>query len=85
MPINYEENRALFHNEVTVEEAEALLEWLQTKPGAKADLAACAHLHTANLQVLISAKTCISSWPRDADLRAWLEPVLQLIASKPGK
>jgi hypothetical protein len=66
----------VFRDEVTVEEAEGLLEWLQTRLGAKADLAACNHLHTANLQVLISAKTYISNWPKDAGLRAWLKPVL---------
>jgi hypothetical protein len=70
---------------VTVEEAEGLLEWLQTRPGAKADLAACSHLHTANLQVLMSAKTCVSNWPKDAGLRAWLEPALQPVESKPGE
>ena len=79
MPIEYKKNRAVFRNEVSVEEAETLLEWLQNKPTAKVDLSACSHLHTANLQVLMVAKTAISSWPKDAELRAWLEPAL-----KPG-
>lgn len=78
MPIEFKKNRAIFRDEVTVEEAEGLLEWLQTKPTAKADLSALSHLHTANLQVLIAAKTTISTWPKDAELRAWLEPALKL-------
>jgi len=77
MPIEFKRNRAIFRDEVAIEEAEALLEWLQTRPTAKADLAACHHLHTANLQVLMAAKTAVSSWPTNAELRAWLEPALK--------
>lgn len=76
MPIEFKRNRAVFRDEVSVEEAEGLLEWLQSRPAAKVDLASCSHLHTANLQVLMTAGTCISSWPKDAELRAWLEPAL---------
>jgi len=79
MPIEFKKTRAVFRDVVSVEEAEGLLEWLQTRPTAKVDLSACSHLHTANLQVLMVAKTAISSWPKDAELRAWLEPAL-----KPG-
>jgi hypothetical protein len=53
------------------------LEWLQKKPAAKTDLATLSHLHTANLQVLMTAKAEISSWPENAELRAWLEPALK--------
>jgi hypothetical protein len=77
MPIEFKKNRVLFRDEVSVEEAEGLLEWLQTSPSAKADLSALSHLHTADLQVLMAAKTGISKWPINADLRAWLEPALK--------
>jgi hypothetical protein len=77
MPIEFKKNSVLFRDVVTVEEAEGLLEWLQTRPSAKADLSACSHLHTANLQVLMTAKTGISRWPKNAELRAWLEPALK--------
>jgi len=77
MPIEYKRNRAVFQDEVGVEEAEGLLEWLQKKPTAKADLATLSHLHTADLQVLMTAKAGISSWPENAELRAWLEPALK--------
>jgi hypothetical protein len=79
MPIEFKKNRVVFREEVSVEEAEGLLEWLQTRPGAKADLSACSHMHTANLQVLMTAKTVISSWPKNAELRAWLEPALKSV------
>jgi hypothetical protein len=77
MPIEFKRNRAIFRDEVSVEEAEGLLEWLQARPTAKADLSACSHLHTANLQVLMTAKALISTWPKNAELRAWLEPALK--------
>ena len=77
MPIEFKKNRAIFRDEASVEEAEGLLEWLQTRPSAKADLSACSHIHTANLQVLMAAKTAISCWPKDAELRAWLEPAFR--------
>jgi hypothetical protein len=77
MSIVFEEDKALFYDAVSVEEAEALLEWLQQRPFGKVDLSACRHLHTANLQLLMAAKPAISSWPEDAKLRAWLEAALR--------
>jgi hypothetical protein len=77
MPIEFRKNRVVFRDVVRVEEAEALLEALQNKPATKVDLAACTHLHTANLQVLMVAKPGIASWPEDAELRAWVESALE--------
>jgi hypothetical protein len=68
MPIRFKKNLALFRDDVASgEEAEGLLEWLQTRPAAKADLSACSHLHPANLQVLLAAKAGISCWPKNAE------------------
>ena len=78
MPIKYQKNHAIFSDIATVEEAEGLLEWLQNKPAAKKiELAACTHMHPANLQVLMATKSSIASWPDDANLRAWLESALK--------
>jgi anti-anti-sigma regulatory factor len=77
MPIEFKKQKVVFRGAVAVEEAEALLEWLQNKPTAKVDLSACSHLHTANLQVLMAAKTEVAVWPSDSDLRAWLETALK--------
>ncbi|MHB8067871.1 MAG: hypothetical protein ACYDIC_08225 [Desulfobaccales bacterium] len=77
MPIDYKGKQAVFRDVVSVEEAEGLLGWLQKKPAAKVDLSACTHLHPANLQVLMAAKTRIAVWPHDANLRAWLETALK--------
>lgn len=77
MPIEYKKNQAVFRDIATVEEAEGLLEWLQNKPAAKVDLGACTHLHPANLQVLMAAKSRITAWPNDANLRGWLKTALK--------
>jgi hypothetical protein len=72
MAIEYKKNLAVFKEVVSVEEAEALLEWLQKKSNARVDLAACTHMHPANLQVLMAAKPAIHAWPADVGLAAWL-------------
>lgn len=77
MAIEYKKNLAIFRDVVSVDEAEGLLDWLQNKPAAKIDLEDCTHLHPANLQVLMAAKSRIAFWPADANLCAWLEPVLK--------
>jgi len=76
MSIEYQKKAAVFQGVVGVDEAEGLLEWLQKKPKARVDLAACTHLHPANLQVLMAARPTVSQWPEDVSLRDWVEPVL---------
>lgn len=75
MAIVYKKDRARFHDIVTVEEAETLLEWLQKHPRGKLDLSACTHLHPANLQVLMAAGCSIQTYPQDSGLADWLKSV----------
>ena len=77
MPIEYKKNKVVFRDAVNVDDAEGLLEWLQEKHAVKVDMSGCTHLHLANLQVLMAAKTLIACWPKDANLRAWLETALK--------
>lgn len=77
MSITYTDHLALCVDIVGVEAAETLLEWLQGGTGRRVDLAACTHLHLANLQVLMAARPVISAWPADADLAGWLRTALQ--------
>ena len=78
MAIEYKKSQAVFSDIVSVDEAEGLLEWLQKSKGAKIYLGACTHLHPANLQVLMAAKSrTIASWPSDTAFRAWLETALK--------
>jgi hypothetical protein len=76
MAIEYRKSLAVFMDVVSVDDAEALLEWLQKKPSASADFSACTHLHPANLQVLMAAKATVVEWPQDAAFAAWLKSAL---------
>ena len=78
MAIEYQQKLATFSGVVSVEEAEALLEWLQKNSAARVDLSACTHLHPANLQVLMVAKPAISAWPTDSALATWLRSALSI-------
>ena len=77
MAIEFAKKSARLTGFVSVEEAEGLLEWLQTRPRARLDLSACTHLHAANLQVLMAAKAFIAVWPDNADLARWLRGALE--------
>ena len=77
MPIEFMPDKVIFRDVASVEEAEALLEWLQKTPNATVDLAVCTHLHTANLQVLMAARPVIAIWPEDNGLRGWLQAALK--------
>jgi hypothetical protein len=72
MAIEYKKSLAVFTEFVGVEEAENLLQWLLKNPKGKINLAACEHIHAANLQVLMAVKPIIAAWPADEDLQRWL-------------
>jgi hypothetical protein len=74
MPIEYTRKTAKMSGIVTVEEAESLLEWIQKNPSGRLDLAACSHIHAANLQVIMAARPRIAAMPSDSQLAAWLLP-----------
>jgi hypothetical protein len=77
MPVEYRKNLAVFTDVVTVEEAEPLLAWAQQRKEARVDLCECSHLHPANLQVLMAARTQVVAWPADAMLTQWLQTALR--------
>ena len=76
MGIEFTRNLALFRDVVSVDEAEGLLEWLQKNPAARIDLSSCAHLHPANLQVLMATPASVVAWPADSQFAAWLKSAL---------
>jgi hypothetical protein len=76
MAMTYKRNTAHFADTVGVEEAEAFLAWLHEHPKPKLDLAACTHIHAAQLQVLMAAGVPITKWPRDTAFTAWLKSAL---------
>ena len=76
MCIIYNKKIAQLVDFVAVEEAEGLLEWLQTNPKGKLNLSALTHLHAANLQVLMAASPIIVSWPKNAEIAFLLKGAL---------
>ncbi|GGM00126.1 hypothetical protein GCM10009425_09050 [Pseudomonas asuensis] len=73
MSITFKKSVAVLADQVTVEEAETLLEWLVKNPSGKVNLGDLEHLHTANLQVLMALKPSVSVWPKNTDIKLWLE------------
>ncbi len=76
MSLTYKRDIAHLGGQVTVEDAEGLLNWLLERPAGKVNLRQLEHLHAANLQVLMALRPRISAWPRDPDLNAWLRAAL---------
>jgi hypothetical protein len=73
MAITYQKKVALLREVVGIDETDGLLEWLRQVPARRLDLSACTHLHAANLQVMMATQAVIAVWPKDANLRSWLE------------
>ena len=73
MGITYKKTKAVFDGLVGADEAEKLLDWLQSTPRGKVDLTKCTHLHPANLQVLLAARVKGVILPGDPELKRWLE------------
>lgn len=60
MPIKTKGKTAALSGIITVEEAQTLHEFLLEKKDAKIDLAETTHIHTAVLQVLMTARPQVS-------------------------
>lgn len=76
MGIEYRDNVAKFFEDVSIDEAEGLFEWLQTNTYGLLDLSCCTHLHASVLQLLMAANHTIVLWPENLELGAWLQHAL---------
>ncbi len=72
MGIRYLKKHAALEGCVTVEEAEALSEWLKRQPSPAVSLDRCDHVHAAVLQVLLALRPRLAKRPPDA----WLDALL---------
>jgi len=77
MPLQLLDSTAVLTGAVSVEDAEPLTEWLRQTQDPAVDLGGCAHIHTAALQALLSARPRISVMPADDFLLAWIVPLLE--------
>lgn len=73
MAMLQDHGRVTLEGQVTVEDAEALLQALRATADPVVDLAACEHIHAAALQVLLALRPKLASAPADAALRAVLQ------------
>ena len=74
MSIEYTEDRAVFKDTVSVDEAEPLLDWITSLDEAVVDLSECTHIHTSVMQVLMAAEDLrVEKLPGDKSFRDWLE------------
>lgn len=78
MSVEYKKKSVQLIDDVSVDDAEALLQWLQVNPKATINLSRCTHVHAAVLQVLMAAGMTVTSWPQDSQLDGWLRPALQV-------
>lgn len=81
MPLRPTPDRLVLAEAVTVEEVEALAEWLRATPGGTVDLSACTSLHTAAVQLLKVAGADVVGEPDDPWLAAHLPALLAPPAS----
>lgn len=72
MAVEFIENKAIFKNTVTIEEAEAVFEWLLREKDVEVDMIECEHIHTAVFQILAILKPKILL-PKDEELKKWIE------------
>ena len=85
MPARLDDDRLFLSGVVSIEEAEQLRDLLACHPHLTVDLAACEHLHTAALQVLLAARRPVASPPEDAFLAAWIVPELTARATSASR
>lgn len=76
MPISYNKTTAVFKDVVSIEDVDALIEWLNDHPNGSVQLKDCQHIHTASVQVLMRKRPKIQDLPKDDDLSSWLKTIL---------
>ncbi len=76
MPIEFSDDRAVMNGVCCVEEAEGLLSWVMQHPDTPVDAAACEHLHSAVLQVLMARRVPVAAVPETGLLRQVLQPLM---------
>jgi hypothetical protein len=64
--------RIQLSDHVGIDETDDILQWFRERNKTEVDLAKCLHLHSAILQILISAHPRIVAMPIDTGLHDWL-------------
>ena len=77
MSVRFGKKVAYLEGVCSVEDAEPLLEWLQSHPKGRLNLKTCKHVHAAVLQVLMATDPRVSAPPTSAFLRDNVLPLLK--------
>lgn len=72
MPVRYLKKHAALEGHVSVDDAEALAQWLREQRVPAVHLGKCEHVHAAVLQVLLALQPRLSAPPPDRWLAAAL-------------
>jgi hypothetical protein len=83
MAIRYLKKYAALEGVVSVDDAEALVQWIQKQPSPAVHLGKCEHVHGAVLQVLMALRPRIAALPADPLLAAVLERAIPGRAEAP--
>ena len=78
MPLVFNGQMVSFEDVCTVEDALPLLEFLKAGEAAEIDLSACTYLHTALLQLLLTARPRLAALPADPGLARWIAALLAI-------
>jgi hypothetical protein len=73
MPVRYLKKHAALEGHVSVEDAEALAQWLRGHPNPAVHLGKCEQVHAAVLQVLLALRPKLLAPPA----HGWLAAALQ--------
>lgn len=72
MAVKFKENKAIFTEVATIEEAEKVFEWILTVKEPVIDMTECSHMHTSVLQLLTLFKPDMEL-PEDEELKQWIK------------
>ena len=76
MTVRLADGVVVLEGDCPVDEAEVLLELLLANPDAPVDWTACGQLHTAVIQVLLTARPAVRGDPECPFLRRWIAPLI---------
>jgi hypothetical protein len=77
MALVFTATQVRFEEVCTVEDALPLLEFLKSTDTPEIDLSMCTWLHTALLQLLLTARPRMVASPADPALARWVAPLLE--------
>jgi hypothetical protein len=76
MSVVVEEDRVRLIGDCGIDDAESVMNYIQSEAGAQVDVSAATHMHAVIVQILLAHKPLFTGVPSDTFLAAWLIPAL---------